>query len=432
MTSFDPRDLLLRSFGAAVAAADPLQVLAAHLPDAASVSRHRRTLVVGAGKAAASMAMAVERHWPAQAPLDGLVVTRYAHGLPCRRVRVIEAGHPVPDEAGERAAAEILAAAAALEADDLLLVLVSGGGSSLLSLPVDAVPAADLKAVTRAMLASGAPIQEMNVVRKHLSRIQGGRLAQATRARVLALVVSDVAGDDLSAIASGPCAPDLSTYRDALDVLARWEVDVPASVTDHLERGARGEVPETPKPGDPVFDRVEHRMVATAHASLEAGAAVFEAAGVPAAILGDTITGEARDVAQVLGAIAREIAGRGRPFAVPVALVCGGECTVTVRGKGRGGRCSEFLLALARELDGIGGGWAIAADTDGIDGVEDNAGAVLAPDTLARARRAGLDARRMLDDNDGYGFFAGLGDLVVTGPTRTNVNDYRAILLLPA
>ena len=432
MTSFDPRDLLLRSFGAAVAAADPLQVLAAHLPDPASVARYRRTLVVGAGKAAASMAMAVERHWPARAPLDGLVVTRYAHGLPCRRVRVIEAGHPVPDEAGERAAAQILAAASALEADDLLLVLVSGGGSSLLSLPVDAVPAADLKSVTRAMLASGAPIQEMNVVRKHLSRIQGGRLAQATRARVLALVVSDVAGDDLSAIASGPCAPDPSTYRDALDVLARWEVDVPASVADHLERGARGEVPETPKPGDPVFDRVEHRMVATAHASLEAGAAVFEAAGVPAAILGDTITGEARDVAQVLGAIAREIAGHGRPFAVPVALVCGGECTVTVRGKGRGGRCSEFLLALARELDGIGGGWAIAADTDGIDGVEDNAGAVLAPDTLARARRAGLDARRMLDDNDGYGFFSGLGDLVVTGPTRTNVNDYRAILLLPA
>lgn len=432
MTDLDPRALLVRSFRAAVAAADPLEVLAAHLPDAGAIVRHRKTLVVGAGKAAASMAMAVERHWPAQAPLEGLVVTRYAHGMPCERIRVVEAGHPVPDEAGERAAAEILASAAQLQDDDLLIVLVSGGGSSLLSLPVDAVPMADLKAVTRALLASGAPIQEMNVVRKHLSRIQGGRLAQATRARVLALVVSDVAGDDLSAIASGPCAPDPSTYRDALDVLARWDVQAPASVAAHLERGVRGEVGETPKAGDPIFSRVEHRMVATAHASLEAGAAVFEAAGVRAAILGDTITGEARDVAQVLGAIAREIAGHGRPFAAPVALVSGGECTVTVRGKGRGGRCSEFLLALSRELEGLAGAWAIAADTDGIDGVEDNAGAVLAPDTLRRAREAGLDARRMLDDNDAYAFFAPLGDLLVTGPTRTNVNDYRAILLLPA
>jgi len=432
MTDLDPRALLVRSFRAAVAAADPLEVLAAHLPDAGAIARHRKTLVVGAGKAAASMAIAVERHWPAQATLEGLVVTRYAHGMPCERIRVVEAGHPVPDEAGERAAAEILVAAEQLRDDDLLIVLVSGGGSSLLSLPVDAVPMGDLKAVTRALLASGAPIQEMNVVRKHLSRIQGGRLAQATRARVLALVVSDVAGDDLSAIASGPCAPDPSTYRDALDVLERWDVTPPASVAAHLERGARGEVDETPKTGDPIFSRVEHRMVATAHASLEAGAAVFEAAGVRAAILGDTITGEARDVAQVLGAIAREIAGHGRPFATPVALVSGGECTVTVRGEGRGGRCSEFLLALSRELEGIAGAWAIAADTDGIDGVEDNAGAVLAPDTLHRAREAGLDARRMLDDNDAYAFFAPLGDLLMTGPTRTNVNDYRAILLLPA
>jgi len=427
----DPRELLLRSLRAAIDAADPLKVLAAHLPDVARIASHRRTLVVGAGKAAASMAMALERHWPRDAPLDGLVVTRYGHGLRCERIRVVEAGHPLPDEAGEQAAAAIVCAAAGLGADDLLVVLVSGGGSSLLALPVDAVPIADLRSVTRSLLGSGAPIQEMNVVRKHLSRIQGGRLAQATRARVLALVVSDVAGDDLSAIASGPCAPDPSTYRDALDVLARFGVAAPASVDAHLSRGVRGEVPETPKPGDPVFARVEHRMVATASASLEAGAATFQAAGIRAAILGDTITGEARDVAQVLGAIAREIAARGRPFARPVALVSGGECTVTVRGRGRGGRCSEFLLALARELDGIGGAWAIAADTDGIDGVEDNAGALLAPDTLARARSAGLDARRMLDDNDAYGFFAALGDLVVTGPTRTNVNDYRAILLLP-
>ncbi len=249
---------------------------------------------------------------------------------------------------------------------------------------------------------------------------------------MLALVVSDVAGDDLSAIASGPCAADPSSYRDALDILARWEVAPPASVAAHLERGSRGEIGETPKPGDPVFDRVQHRLVATAHASLEAGAAVFEAAGVAAAVLGDTITGEARDVAQVLGAIAREIVTHERPFRRPVALVSGGECTVTVRGNGRGGRCSEFLLALARELEGVAGAWAIAADTDGIDGVEDNAGALLTPDSLARARLAGLDARRLLDDNDGHRFFSALGDLVITGPTRTNVNDYRAILLLPA
>ncbi|MCL4744852.1 MAG: glycerate kinase [Burkholderiaceae bacterium] len=425
------RELLVRSFRAAVAAADPVRVLGEFLPSAHEIAAIGRTVVVGAGKAAASMALAVERHWPASAALEGLVITRYAHGAPCARVRVVEAGHPVPDESGERAAAGILSLARSLDEGDLLLALVSGGGSSLLSLPVDSVPIADLKAVTRSMLASGAPIQDMNVVRKHLSRIQGGRLAQATRARVLALVVSDVAGDDLSAIASGPCAPDPSSYADARAVLARWKVEVPPSVAAHLASGERGEVDETPKPGDAVFARVEHRMVATAHRSLRAGAAVFESAGVRAAVLGDTITGEARDVAPQLGAIAPEIAARDSPNARPGALVSGGECTVTVRGKGRGGRCAEFLLALARELDAMPGAWAIAADTDGIDGSEDNAGAVVTPDTLARAKAAGLDPRALLDDNDAYRFFAALGDLVVTGPTRTNVNDYRAILLLP-
>jgi hydroxypyruvate reductase len=248
---------------------------------------------------------------------------------------------------------------------------------------------------------------------------------------VLALVISDVAGDELSAIASGPCAPDPSTYADALDVLRRWDVEAPPAVAAHLARGLAGDIDETPKPGDPVFDRVEHRLVATAHDALQAAAGVFEAAGIRPVVLGDTITGEARDVAQVLGAIAREIARRDAPFARPVALLSGGECTVTVRGKGRGGRCTEFLLALARELAGVPGAWAIAADTDGIDGVEDNAGALLAPDTLARAAALGLDARRRLDDNDGHGFFAALGDLIVTGPTRTNVNDFRAIVLMP-
>jgi hydroxypyruvate reductase len=428
----DLRRLLLEGFKAAVAAADPLQVLAPALPDAASIRRVRRTLAVGAGKAAASMAMAVERHWPVDAPLDGLVVTRYAHGLPCRRIEVIEAGHPVPDEAGERAAARILERATALGEEDLLVALVSGGGSSLLSLPVDSVPMADLKAVTRSLLASGAPIQDMNVVRKHLSRIQGGRLAQRTRARVLALMISDVAGDDPSSIASGPCSPDPSTYADALAILARWRVATPASVREHLERGARGLVDETPKPGDPLFARVQARMLATAHGSLEAAAAVFAQAGIRPVVLGDTVTGEAREVAQVMAAIAREVARYDQPFERPVALISGGECTVTVRGRGRGGRCAEFLLALARELDGVPGAWAIAADTDGIDGSESNAGAIVAPDTMARASAAGLDARALLDDNDAWSFFDALGDLVTTGPTRTNVNDFRALVLMPA
>jgi len=290
----------------------------------------------------------------------------------------------------------------------------------------------DLRAVTRSLLASGAPIQDMNVVRKHLSRIQGGRLAQRTRARVLALMISDVAGDDPSSIASGPCSPDPSTYADALAILARWRVSAPASVREHLQRGARGEVAETPKPGDPLFARVDARMLATAHGSLEAAAAVFEQAGVRPVLLGDTVTGEARDVAQVMAAIAREILRYDQPFARPVALISGGECTVTIRGSGRGGRCSEFLLALARELDGAAGTWAIAADTDGIDGAEANAGAIVAPDTMARASAAGLDARALLDDNDAWSFFDALGDLVTTGPTRTNVNDFRALVLMPA
>lgn len=410
---------------AAVAAADPLHIVASHLPAPPS----GRTLAVGAGKAAASMARAVELAWPRDAPLEGGVITRYAHGLPTERLSVVEAGHPVPDEAGEQAAERILRQARALGPDDLLLALVSGGGSSLLSLPVASVPMADLKAVTRQLLASGAPIQDMNVVRKHLSRIQGGRLAQATRARVCALVISDVAGDDVSAIASGPCAPDPSTYADAIAVLARWGVSAPDSVAAHLLRGAQGAVEETPKPGDALFARVENRMIATAHGSLEAAGAVFAAAGVRPVILGDTVTGEARDVAQVMAALVREIRGHGAPFAPPVALISGGECTVTLRGQGRGGRCSEFLLAVVKELGDLQGVHGIAADTDGIDGVESNAGALMGPDTPARAAALGLDARRSLDNNDGWGFFSALGDLVVTGPTRTNVNDFRAILL---
>ncbi len=399
------RDLLEQSFRAAVAAADPLHVLPPHLPR----PPRGRTFVAAAGKAAASMALAVEQHWPKGAPLEGIAITRYAHGLPTKRIRVLEAGHPVPDAAGEAGARELLERVRALGPDDLLLCLVSGGGSSLLSLPAPGVPIEGLKAMTQALLRSGAPIQEMNTVRKHLSAIQGGRLAAACRAPVLALVVSDVVGDDPTHIASGPCAPDPSTVEDAKAVLAKYGIQAP------------GPFSETPKPGDRLFARVENRVIATARRSLEAAAALFEAKGIAPIVLGDDITGEAREVA-------RDMAATARGLKRPSVLISGGECTVTIRGSGgRGGRCSEFLLALA--LENVPGVHAIAADTDGIDGSEDNAGAVLAPDTLARAKTLGLDGNKLLEANDSYGFFSALGDLVVTGPTRTNVNDYRAIVL---
>jgi glycerate 2-kinase len=422
----DPRTLLLESFHAAVGAADPLKILPQHLPRPPA----GKTLVVGAGKAAASMALAVEQHWPAAAPLDGLVITRYRHGLLTNRIKVIEAGHPVPDESGEKAAQEILRRAKTLGANDLLLVLVSGGGSSLLSLPAEGISMDDLKATTKELLRCGAQIQDMNRVRKHLSSIQGGRLAAACKAQVLSLVISDVTGDDPTHIGSGPCAPDPSTYQDALDIIARFGVKAPPAVMAHLARGARGDIAETPKPGDKLFKRVENRVVATAQGSLQAAAAYFRGKGIAPAVLGDSVTGEASEVAKVYAALARQVRDRGEPFKPPLALISGGECTVTVRGKGRGGRCTEFLLSLALELDGMPGAHALACDTDGIDGSEDNAGAVLAPDALARAAAAGVSAKKLLADNDGYSFFEALGDLVVTGPTRTNVNDYRAILVL--
>lgn len=422
----DPRALLLESFRAAVAAADPLVIVPSHLPP----PPRGRTLVIGAGKAAASMAAAVERHWPQDAALSGLVITRYAHSLPTERIRVVEAGHPVPDESGEVAAREILAQVRTLGKDDLLLALVSGGGSSLLSLPAGSVSMADLKEVTRQLLMCGAAIQEINVVRKHLSAIQGGRLAAACRAPILALVISDVTGDDPTHIASGPCAPDPSTYDEAIGILRKYAVLPPESVREHLDNGARGIVDETPKPGDPAFARSENRVIATAHRSLEAAAEVFRAQGVTPAILGDSITGEAREVGKVMAALAREVRTHGGPFRPPVALISGGECTVTVRAKGRGGRCSEFLLSLGIELEGVDAVHAIAADTDGIDGSEDNAGALWMADSLARGADRGLSAKSLLAGNDAWQFFADLGDLVVTGPTLTNVNDYRAILLL--
>lgn len=421
----NPRALLLGSFHAAVAAADPLQIVPAHLPPPPI----GRTLVIGAGKAAAAMALAVEQHWPAHAPLEGTVITRYDHGLPTQRIAVLEAGHPVPDAAGESAARSIFNAVKSLTQDDLLLALVSGGGSSLLSLPVASISMADLKAVTQALLHSGAAIQEINTVRKHLSSIQGGRLAAACAAPIRALVISDVTGDEPTHIASGPCAPDPTTYADALEILARYHCAVPPAVLQTLQRGACGEIGETPKPGDPIFARTENRVIATAQQSLRAAADYFAAQGIPAVILGDSVTGEARAIAALHAALAREVATRGLPWRAPLALISGGECTVTVRGKGRGGRCAEFLLALTTELQGQADVHALACDTDGIDGSEDNAGAISAPDTLARAAALGLNAQQHLSNNDGYGFFSALGDLVITGPTRTNVNDYRVILV---
>ena len=407
------RALLEESFRAAVAAADPLKILAAHLPP----PPRGRTFVAAAGKAAAAMAAAVERHW--QGELSGIAITRYGHGVPTSRIRVVEAGHPVPDEAGERAAAEILAAVRALGEEDLLFALLSGGGSSLLSLPARDVPMADLKRVTSQLLKSGAAIQELNTVRKHLSAIHGGRLAAASRASVVALIISDVTGDDPTHIASGPCAPDATTYADAREILARYRVEPPATVKARLEKAAD----ETPKPGDPAFARVENRVIASAHRSLEAAAVVFERAGVQPVILGDTVTGEAAEVAKVMAAMVHEVRRHARPWAPPVALISGGECTVTVHGEGgRGGRCAEFLLSLGIETGGV---WAIAADTDGIDGSEDNAGAVLTPESMKKGR----DAKNLLAKHDSYGFFSAIGDLVMTGPTRTNVNDYRAIVV---
>ena len=413
-----PHAFLRSLFAAAVAAADPAACLPRHLPSAPK----GRTLVIGAGKAAAAMARAVEAHWPGE--LSGLVVTRYGHGVPCKRIEVIEAAHPVPDAAGQIAAARMLAVVQELTSDDLVLVLVSGGGSALLALPFDGITLAEKQQMNRALLKSGASISEMNCVRKHLSAIKGGRLAAAAcPARLLTLVISDVPGDDPAVVASGPTVADPSTCADALAILQNYRIAVPPPVEDLLRSG----LSETPKPGDVCFAHCETRVIATAQGSLAAAAEAARAAGVTPLILGDAIEGEAREVAKVMAGLARSCALHGVPARPPCVLLSGGETTVTVRGQGRGGRNAEFLLALALALDGAPGIHALACDTDGIDGSEDNAGALLSPDTLRRARAAGIDARARLADNDGYGFFSALGDLVVTGPTRTNVNDFRAI-----
>ncbi len=415
------RQLLLDSFGAAVAAADPAHILPPHLP----APPRGRTLVVGGGKAAASMAAAVEAHWPINAPLSGLVVTRYRHSLPTRRIEVVEASHPLPDGRGEEAALRMLDMVGRLEPDDLLLVLLSGGGSSLLAAPVEGVSLKDLRRVTKALLNAGATIHDINTVRKHLTRLSGGRLAQAAGgAHGLALIISDVVGDDPAYIASGPCAPDPTTCSDALERLQRFRIPLPAGVRHYLEVCAAGMLIDTPKPGSPCFSRMENRVIASAHASLMAAASHFEQHGVSALVLSDSVSGNAQTVAKQHAALVHAL-----PRQRPLALISGGETTVTLRPQhGRGGRNSEYLLSLALALKDTPV-WAIACDTDGIDGSEDNAGAMISPDTLSRARAQRLDATALLAAHDSYGFFAALGDLVLSGPTRTNVNDYRALLV---
>ena len=416
----DERSLLLKLFEAAVAAADPVLCVPANLPDPPK----GRTIVIGAGKASAAMARAVETNW--QGALGGLVVTRYGHHVACDRIEVVEASHPVPDAAGQQAAARILDMVQDLSEDDLVLCLISGGGSALLSLPAPGVSLDQKQAVNKALLRSGANIHEMNCVRKHLSAVKGGRLAAAAwPARVVTLMISDVPGDDPSVIASGPTVPDPTTCGDAVEILRRYKIDVTEPLLAHLASTDA----ETPKPGDPHLARSEIRMIATPQASLEAAAEAARAAGVAPLILGDSLEGEAREVAIVHGGIARQVARHGQPIAPPAVLLSGGETTVTVRGQGRGGRNAEFLLSLAVDLAGQRGIHAVACDTDGIDGTEDNAGAYLAPDSLARAQALGVDAKARLADNDGYGFFDALGDLIKSGPTLTNVNDFRAILI---
>jgi hydroxypyruvate reductase len=417
--STDRKDLLRRMFAAAICAVDPLKIVPGRLP----APPKGRTIVVGAGKAAAAMAKAVEDNW--QGPLQGLVLTRYGHGLPTRSIEVVEGAHPVPDAAGQRAARRILDQVSGLTADDLVLCLISGGASALLALPGGTLTLADKQAVNKGLLKSGANIAEMNCVRKHLSAIKGGRLAAAAHpAQVVTLLISDVPGDDPSVIGSGPTVSDPTSAVDAMAILKKYRMQVPDAVLRHLQSPAA----ETPKPGDPRLASGRTVMLGTPQAALDAAAQVARDAGYQPVILGD-LEGEARDVALVHAGIARQIARHGQPAPRPAVLISGGETTVTVHGNGRGGRNAEFLLALAVALDGQAGIHALAGDTDGIDGTEENAGALLAPDSLARGLKLGVDAKARLADNDGYGFFSALDDLVITGPTRTNVNDFRAILI---
>ena len=421
----DPQAFLRELFDVAVAAVHPAICVPPHLPPPPD-PRRGRTVVIGAGKAAAAMAAAVEEHWPADAleKLGGMVVTRYGHGAATKRIRVVEAAHPVPDAAGAQAAAEMFALVQNLSADDLVLCLISGGGSALLALPAPGLTLADKQAVNRALLKSGANIHEMNCVRKHLSAIKGGRLALACApARVVTLGISDIPGDDPSVIASGPTLADPTTRAQALAILDKYRIEAPPHVRARLESPEC----ETPKPGDPRLPESEIHVIATAQQALQAATRFARAHGVTPLLLGDSIEGESRDIAYMHAAIARQIAQHGEPVKTPCVILSGGETTVTVRGNGRGGRAAEFLLALANVLDVPA--WALACDTDGIDGTEDNAGAWFGPDIRERATERRLASADFLANNDGYSFFAALDQLIITGPTRTNVNDFRAIFL---
>lgn len=418
----DRRPLLRAMFDAAVAAAQPALCLPPHLPP----PPRGRTLVIGAGKASAAMARVLEQHWPGQ--LEGLVITRYGYEEPCERIEIASAAHPVPDAAGLAATQRLLQRVQGLTPDDLVIALISGGGSALLVAPGEGLTLDDKQAINRALLASGATISEMNCVRRHLSAIKGGRLAAACHpARVLTLLISDVPGDNPIDIASGPTVPDATTCADALAILQRYRIAVPPAVQQLLDSG-RG---ESLKPGDARLARAETRLITAPQIALEAAAAVARQAGITPHILGDSLEGEARDLAKALAGISHQVAQRGQPFTAPCVLLSGGETTVTLRGQGRGGRNVEFLLALAIALQGRAGVWALAGDTDGVDGAEEIAGAICTPDTLARAFAQGIAPRAALDANDGHGFFQALGDSVITGPTRTNVNDFRAILIEP-
>ncbi|MEZ5706497.1 MAG: glycerate kinase [Burkholderiaceae bacterium] len=418
--STDPRHLLRAMFDAAIASAQPAVVVPGHLPPAPK----GRFIVVGAGKASAAMARAVEDHYAG--PLEGLVITRYGCAVPCDRIEIVEAAHPVPDEAGLEAARRLQALVTGLGEDDLVLCLISGGGSALMPVPAKGLSLADKQAINSALLKSGASIGEINCVRRHLSSIKGGRLAALCHpARVVSLLISDVPADHLPDIASGPTVADASTCADALAIVDRYGISLPAVARHMLESGEG----ESIKPGDPRLARAELRLVSSPQMGLEAGAEVARAAGYRVCILGDSIEGEAREVGRVMAGIARQVVVHGQPLPAPCVLLSGGETTVTVRGDGRGGRNVEFLLSLGLALDGLPHTHALAGDTDGVDGLEEVAGGLLAPDTLARARAQGIDPVRSLDRNDGHAFFGALGDAVVTGPTLTNINDFRAVLI---
>ena len=427
----DPREFLLNCFNIAIESANPIKSLRNFLPSPPK----GRVLVVGAGKAAASMAKAVEIEWASGVNLSGIVITRYAHGLPLKNIKCIEAGHPVPDNAGEDAAREIYESVSALGEDDLLLCLISGGGSSLLSLPADGLENDDIKLVTKELLRCGAPITDINIVRKHISKIQGGKLALQSKAPVCALIISDVVGDNPSDIASGPCSADPSTFQDAIDVLSRWQVNVPPKIGEYLEKGKCREIEDNPKPGDTRLRHVSEAVIATAKTSLNAVKKYAKAQGISCISMGDAITGEAKDVGEVIGGWAFSVASSdSTDLKKPLLILSGGECTVTVSGDGRGGRCAEFLLSVALKIASLTDSsidiYGVAGDTDGIDGVSPHAGVYFTPTSIQDIISMGINPKKCLENNDALGVFEPLKNVITTGPTLTNVNDFRGILII--